>query len=63
MLLVADSRRRPAGPEILSVWWAGLAVLVIIALAFTLLNLLADLAVIPLDPRIGRERVAREGGG
>jgi peptide/nickel transport system permease protein len=38
------------------------ATVVIIALAFTLLNLLADLAVIWLDPRIGRERVAREGG-
>jgi len=39
------------------------ATVVIIALAFTLLNLLADLAVIWLDPRIGRERVSREGGG
>lgn len=39
------------------------ATVVIIALAFTLLNLLADLAAIWLDPRIGRERVAREGGG
>jgi peptide/nickel transport system permease protein len=38
------------------------ATVVIIAVAFTLLNLLADLAVIWLDPRIGRERVSREGG-
>lgn len=38
------------------------ATVVIIALAFTLLNLLADLAVIWLDPRIGRQRVSREGG-
>ena len=37
------------------------ATVVIIALAFTLLNLLADLAVIWLDPRIGRQRVSREG--
>ncbi len=32
------------------------AVVVIVAVAFTLLNLAADLAVIWLDPRIGRER-------
>jgi ABC-type dipeptide/oligopeptide/nickel transport system permease component len=38
------------------------ATVVIIALAFTLLNLIADLTVIWLDPRIGRERVSREGG-
>ena len=38
------------------------ATVVIIAVAFTLLNLLADLAVIWLDPRIGRERVQKEGG-
>jgi peptide/nickel transport system permease protein len=38
------------------------ATVVIIAVAFTLLNLLADLAVIWLDPRIGRERVSKEGG-
>jgi ABC-type dipeptide/oligopeptide/nickel transport system permease component len=38
------------------------ATVVIIAVAFTLLNLLADLAVIWLDPRIGRERVSRETG-
>jgi ABC-type dipeptide/oligopeptide/nickel transport system permease component len=38
------------------------ATVVIIAVAFTLLNLLADLVVIWLDPRIGREQVSREGG-
>lgn len=32
------------------------AVVVVVAVAFTLLNLAADLAVIWLDPRIGRER-------
>jgi peptide/nickel transport system permease protein len=33
------------------------ATVVLVAVAFTLLNLAADLAVIWLDPRIGRERV------
>ena len=33
-VLVADARRRPPGPERRSVWWAGLAGLGIIALAF-----------------------------
>ena len=34
------------------------ATVVLVAVAFTLLNLAADLAVIWLDPRIGRERVS-----
>lgn len=34
------------------------AVVVVVAVAFTLLNLAADLAMIWLDPRIGRERVS-----
>lgn len=38
------------------------ATVVVIAVAFTLLNLIADLAVIWLDPRIGRERVQVHGG-
>jgi peptide/nickel transport system permease protein len=35
------------------------AIVVVIALAFILLNLLADLVVVSLDPRIGRETTGR----